>query len=94
LLDLARSVGIILFDRHRKKLVGVVESGLELVENYHYLFELRTLLAERLGSLRFIPYVRLLEFALDLGQAFGFAFIVKDTPSTQLCVRQDRLWFV
>jgi hypothetical protein len=35
-----------------------------------------------------------LEFALNFGQAFRLAVIVKDTPSTQRCVQRDRLWFV
>jgi hypothetical protein len=46
------------------------------------LFESRTLLPERLRSIRFIPDIGLLEFALNFGQAFRLAIIVKDTPLT------------
>ena len=52
---------------------------------------MRTLLAEGLGTLGLVPYIGLFEFALDFGQAFSLALIVKDTPSTQQCVQRDRL---
>jgi len=58
------------------------------------LFESRTLLAEGLGTLGLVPYIGLFEFALDFGQAFNLAFMVKDTSSTQRCVQRDRLSIV
>jgi hypothetical protein len=49
--------------------------------------QLRAFLAERLGTRRIIPDVRLFQFPLDLGQSLGFVFIVKDTSSARQCAR-------
>jgi len=86
-LNLCNRVGVVFFDGHGQQLPGIVEPGREFVENDDDLLELCTLLAQSLGALRFIPYVRLFELALDLGQAFSPALIVKDTSSTHQCVR-------
>ena len=37
-------------------------------------------LAQRLRAIRLVPDVRLLQFALDFGQAFLAGIEVKDTP--------------
>jgi hypothetical protein len=55
---------------------------------------LRPLLAKCLRALRIVPDVGLFEFALDFGQALGFALIVKDTSSAHRSALQGRLWFV
>jgi hypothetical protein len=92
--NLTDRIGIILVDSKGQQLVRIAKPTGKLVQNDNDLFQLRTFLAERLGSLGFIPDVGLLEFALNFGQAFRLAVIVKDTPSTQQCVQRDRLWFV
>jgi hypothetical protein len=93
-LDFADRIGVILVDSEGQQLVRVAKAPGQLVQYDNDLFQLRTLLTERLSALGFIPDVGLLEFALNFGQAFCLAVIVKDTPSTQQCVRRDRLWFV
>jgi hypothetical protein len=80
-------VGILLFDCEREQFVRVIESVANLVETDNDLFELRAFLAKRLRTVRFVPDIGLLEFALNFGQPFRLAFIVKDTPSTLRCVR-------
>ena len=53
----------------------------------NYAFQLRPLLAECLGTLRFVPDPRVFEFTLNLDQPFRLALVVKDTPLTQRRVR-------
>jgi hypothetical protein len=89
--DFANRVVIVFFDREFEQLAGIVETAGEFVERDDDLFELRALLSQRLRSFRVVPDIGLLEFALDLYEAFGLALVVKDTPSTQRCVRRDRL---
>lgn len=58
-----------------------------MVDNADNQIELRTFPTQRLRTFGLIPDVGLFELALNFGQAFRFAIIVKDTPSTRLCVR-------
>jgi hypothetical protein len=90
-LDFGYRIGIVFLDCEFQQFAGIVEAGAQFVEDNDNLFELRTLLAERLGAIGFIPYIGLFELALDLGQAFRLAVVVKDTSSTQRCVQQDPL---
>lgn len=89
--DFANRVVIVFFDREFEELARIVETASEFVERDDDLFELRALLPQRLRSFRLVPDIGLLEFALDLYEAFGLAFVVKDTPSTHSSVRLDRL---
>jgi Fe2+ transport system protein FeoA len=82
-LDFADRVGVVFLDRERQQLVRVIQTRREFIEYDDNLLELRTLLPQRLRALGFIPDIGLLEFALDLGQTFRFALVVKDTPSTR-----------
>ena len=78
-------------DGHRQQFIRIAKAGRKLVETHDDLLELCTFLPERLRALGLVPDVRLLEFALNLGQALRLAFVVKDTSSTRRCVRQGRL---
>jgi len=73
---------VVLFERKFEKLTRVAQARRKLIQHLYDLFELRSLLSQGLGTLRFVPDVRLFQFASDLGQALCFAFVVKDTPST------------
>jgi hypothetical protein len=73
---------VIFFDRKREQLVCIAQTVLDLVETDDDLLQPRPLLAERLRALRFVPDVRLLQLALDLGQSFRLLIVVKDTSST------------
>ena len=77
---------VVLFERKFEKLTRVAQARRKLIQHLYDLFELRSLLSQGLGTLRFVPDVRLFQFASDLGQALCFAFVVKDTPSTHRCV--------
>jgi hypothetical protein len=92
--NLANSVGIVFFDGHLEKFASIRKAGRNLVESGDNLFELCPLLPQRLCSIRFVPDIRLLEFALNLGQALRLALVVKDTSSTHQSVRRDPLSFV
>ena len=65
-----------------------------MVESGDDLFELCPLLPQCLCPVRFVPDIRLLEFALNLGQALRLTLVVKDTSSTHQSVRRGRLSFV
>ena len=65
---------------HRRRLSPEVRS---VERNVRHCSSCGTFLAERLRTIRIIPDIGLLEFALNFGQAFRFAFVVKDTPSTR-----------
>ncbi len=85
---------VILVDGHFEQFAGIGQPGRDLVETCDDLLELRTLLPQRLGALGFVPDVGLFEFALDLGQAFRLALIVKDTSSTHQSALRGRQSFV
>ena len=87
--DLGNRIGIVFLDRKAEELVSVAEPRLQFVEYDNDLFELCTLLPQRLGPLWFVPHIGLLQLALDFGQSFRLAVVVKDTSSTQRCVQQD-----
>ena len=89
-LDFGDRVGIVFLDRHRQQLAGIAQAVSQLIEDDDDLFELGTLLPERLRTFRLVPYIGLFEFALDLGQAFSLTVIVKDTSSTHPCVQRGR----
>ncbi len=92
--DFVDRVFVILFDGHIEEFAGIGQPGRYLVEPCDDLLELRTLLPQRLGTLGFVPDIGLFEFALNFGQAFSLALIVKDTSSTHRSVRQGRQSFV
>jgi hypothetical protein len=56
---------------------------LQFIQHIDHVLERNAFPAERLRSIRVIPDIGLFEFALNFGQAFRFAVIVKDTPSTR-----------
>ena len=87
--DFIGRVLIILVCGELEQLSGIGETGAQFIENDYDLFELGPLLPQCLGPLGIIPDIRLFEFALDFGQAFRLAFVVKDTPSTHRCVPRD-----
>jgi hypothetical protein len=85
--DFGNRFGIFLLHGESEEFARVGETAGDFVEADDNLLESSTLLSERLRALRFIPYVGLLEFALDLGQAFRLTVVVKDTSSTHRCVQ-------
>ena len=90
LLNFADRRRVVFVDCEHQELTGIIEPIGELIKNHNNLFELRPLLAKGLGTVGLIPYIGLFEFALDLGQTFSFAFIVKGTSSTRWRVQQGR----
>ena len=84
--DLLHCSRIVFLDGHIEEFPGIAETGLQIIEADDNVFELRTLPAERLGALGFVPHIRLFELALDLGQAFRLVVVVKDTSSTHRSV--------
>jgi hypothetical protein len=62
---------------------GVVKTAGQLIQRIDHVFERNAFPAERLRSVWVIPDIGLFEFALNFGQAFRLAVIVKDTPSTR-----------
>lgn len=63
---------------------GVVLLGrafLQVLDAVDRLVEQRTLPPQRLGPLRIVPDVRVLQFALYFLQALALGIVVKDTPS-------------
>jgi hypothetical protein len=84
---LGDGIGVVFLDGKFEQFAGVLETARDFIEPVDDLFELRTLLPQRLRALGFVPDVRLLEFASDFGQAFGLAVVVKDTSSTHRCVQ-------
>jgi hypothetical protein len=86
-VDFGDRGGIVFFDGEIEKFAGIHETTGDFVEADDNLLEPSTFLTERLRTLRFVPDVGLLEFALDLGQAFRLAVVVKDTSSTHWCVQ-------
>ena len=80
---LINSTAVVLFDCHFQQFTRILETRRQVLQGNDDLFEGRALLPERLRSIRFVPDIGLLEFALNLGQAFRLAVIVKDTPSTR-----------
>ena len=85
--DLGNRLGVVFLDGEVEQFTGIGEPGRELVEARYDLLERRPLLAQRLGAFGFVPDVRLLEFALNFGQALCLACVVKDTSSTHRSVR-------
>jgi len=81
---------VIFFDGHFEEFTGIGQAGRYLVETFDDLLKLRALLPKRLCTLRLVPDIRLFELALDLGQAFRLALVVKDTSSTHQSVRRGR----
>ena len=81
---------VLFFERQDEQLMRIGKRGRQLIKASDDFLQLRALLAQRLGPLRLVPDVRLFQLPLHLGQAFGLALIVKDTPSTHLCARRDR----
>ena len=83
---------LILFGNgHFEQLDCVADPRTQIVQNDYHTLELRSLATKRLGALRLVPYIGLLEFSLNLCQSFRLFVIVKDTSSTQQCVRRDQL---
>ena len=92
--DLGHGIRIVLLDRHRQQLTGIVEARGQLVQDDNDLFELGALLPQRLGTLGLVPHVGFFEFALNFGQALRLAIVVKDTSSTHRSVRRGQGWSV
>ena len=67
--------------------MGIDESRRQRIQSCNHLFKPRPLLPQRLRAIGFAPNVRLFELALDFGQAFRLAVVVKDTPLTPLHVQ-------
>ena len=74
------------FGEHFQQLVGVVEATEQTIKIFYHAFQLGPFTAQRLGAVGSIPDGRIFELTLDFGQTFPFARVVKDTPSTHLCV--------
>ena len=85
--DLADRRLVVLFDRELQEFTRIAQACIELRNGLDDFLELRSLLAEGLRSLRLVPNIRLLEFALYFYQALRFAIVVKDTPLTPAGVR-------
>jgi len=83
---LGESLRVVLLGGEIIQLRRVPETRRQLVERVDDLFQASAFLSQRLGAFGLVPDVGLLEFASDLGQSFGFAFVVKDTPSTHRSV--------
>jgi hypothetical protein len=67
--------------------MGIDESRRQRIQCCNHFFKLRPLLPQRLRAIGLVPDVRLFELALDFGQAFRLAVVVKDTPLTPLHVQ-------
>ena len=67
--------------------MGVDESRRQRTQCCDHPYKPRPLLPQRLRAIGFVPDVRLFELALDFGQAFRLAVVVKDTPLTPLHVQ-------
>ena len=88
--DLVDRLGVVLIDRERQQFARIVEAGAQIVQGGDDGLERRALLAERLRTRLIVPDIRFLELTLDLGQPLCLLFVVKGTPLTRTCVRQDR----
>jgi hypothetical protein len=86
-LDFRGGIRIVFLDREREQFARVLQAVRDLVEPGYDLLQPGPLLAERLRALRFVPDIRLFQFALDLDQPLRLLFVVKDTSSTRLCVQ-------
>jgi hypothetical protein len=60
-----------------------------VVQAAHDLFELRALLTEILGPLRFIPDTGLLELAFYFLEPLVLVVVIKDTSSKSRCALRD-----
>lgn len=89
--DFIDGSGIVFSDCQFEQFTRVIQASRQCIQGFDDLFQCRTLLPERLGAVRFVPDIRLFQFALNFGQAFCLAVVVKDTPSTQLRVQKGRL---
>lgn len=79
--------GVIFLDRKIQQFAGVSETCTQRIESRYNLFQSCSFLPQRLRPFRVVPYVRLFELALDLGQPFRLGLVVKGTSSTRQCVR-------
>jgi hypothetical protein len=70
-----------LFAGQLHQFLGIREIVVHVTEGEHDLFQAGAFAAEFLGTLRIVPDVGLLQFAVYLFQTFAFAGVVKDTPS-------------
>jgi hypothetical protein len=89
--DLAHGVAIVFLFGQRQQFLRIDQPRRQFVNQQDNLLKCSALLPQRLRSIRLIPDIGLLKFALYLGQSLCLAFVVKDTPSTHACVQQDRL---
>jgi hypothetical protein len=60
-----------------------------VVQAADHLLELGAFLPKFLGTIRIIPYARLLELALYLLQPLVFVVVIKDTSSKSRCAPRD-----
>jgi hypothetical protein len=86
-LDFGCRCGVVFFDGEGQEFVGISQAVRNLVEPDDDLLQRRPLLPKRLRPLGFVPDVRLLQLALDLGQTLRLLIVVKDTSSTRLRVQ-------
>jgi hypothetical protein len=85
--DFSYSARVFLLSRHLQQFDRIIQPARQFVEPDNDLFELGAFLPERLRTVRIIPYIRYLKFALNFGQPLRLAVVVKDTPLTHCCVR-------
>jgi K+/H+ antiporter YhaU regulatory subunit KhtT len=78
-LDREQRVVVRFLARERVELAAVVESLRQRAQRMDDAVELLLLLAELLGARRVVPDLRILEFAVDRGEARRLDVVVKDT---------------
>jgi hypothetical protein len=74
---------VVFFNGQRKQLVRIAQAVRNFVEADDDLLQPGSFLAQCLRALGVVPDVRLLQFALNLGQPFRLLIVVKDTSSTR-----------
>jgi hypothetical protein len=78
--DLADRLALALALGEFEELERALDAVPDAVEPRGDVLELRALAAERLGALRVVPDLRILEFAAYFGEPLALALVFKDTP--------------
>jgi hypothetical protein len=81
--ELVRRCGVVFLDGKLQEASSVRQPCGQFAEGSHHAVQFRALAAECLRALGIIPDTRFFQLALDFGQAFRLAVIVKDTSSTR-----------
>jgi hypothetical protein len=89
-IDTGRRGGITLGFGEIEQIRAVGEPALQPPELRYQAIQLGALATERLGPGRVIPDARVFQRLLDLGQPFGLAVQVKDTPGAVAAGRRGR----